>query len=530
MIIWKPLTFYQWLRAASDEEESIYGDGSRGIREAFDSMRLHLANLDRDSQHRDIHHNLLNHVSQAPLSLSVDVIRIRHLISLQEQNVAVLGELLAKLSHAHESNDLSLITMIALEPSLLDISPLRRECYADILDLALKAVASDNTVDLRADALYVMSRLDNPLDHILLTLNKIEDEAFLVQLAFVLISLHAKTHPAEAPKAANSLRSCRLSPVYQFDQDRVQLRLDAHAALSPARLAETLDEVDDQLASFFAATSYHGSMTPHLKVLNEWLLKEKRDKVLLPSEPIIDLFRNLIKFFTENVVPAMRALTVWSESTRNREAMNKFVSAAVALTGTLKKMEVHLNQMSSGSIDEQSADILTELWKDIRSQSFAKPTNISLGACVSTPSPAILDRYLPEIFSMPQSAVDVLALGRDMHIVTRSLPNNLLVVVTVPLVRLVTLLELILVDMETHGSPESFEAHFAIGLLPTHLVLEFTNILRNHDVQGTRQSQAKARTLAKTLGLEIIFPAPVVSGQKYVTTLRFPKPIICNRG
>src|SRR5205085_4506147 len=119
---------------------------------------------------------------------SARVVRLRHLIALQEQNFGVLSALLHELRAACTEKDYSLLTMLAVEPSLLEISPLKKGGRPDITNLAMSAIASAPNSAIKSDALCVLALQGQVLiDRLSEVLPRVGDEFELVDQLLVFL-------------------------------------------------------------------------------------------------------------------------------------------------------------------------------------------------------------------------------------------------------------------------------------------------------------------------------------------------------
>lgn len=89
-------------------------------------------------------------------STSVEVIYLRHLISVYQQGLPVLEELIKTLRKVLSARDYSLLTTFALEPDLLVGDVLLASFVNDIAGLAFECLGSESEIGLRSNALWIL--------------------------------------------------------------------------------------------------------------------------------------------------------------------------------------------------------------------------------------------------------------------------------------------------------------------------------------------------------------------------------------
>lgn len=88
-------------------------------------------------------------------NISLEAVQLRHLLSLYHQNRPVLTELLTLYHHLIQTRDISVLSVVALEPDLMRQPPLLLEGWQDLQLLAEHAIASTNSTSVLSDALVV---------------------------------------------------------------------------------------------------------------------------------------------------------------------------------------------------------------------------------------------------------------------------------------------------------------------------------------------------------------------------------------
>ncbi len=89
-------------------------------------------------------------------SPTLRAVRLRHLLSLNEQNEGVMSEILAEVTEAVAKNDFSVVSMLALEPHLLTDDPLPNQCWPQLHSLCWKCLQDSTAIALKSDAIAVL--------------------------------------------------------------------------------------------------------------------------------------------------------------------------------------------------------------------------------------------------------------------------------------------------------------------------------------------------------------------------------------
>lgn len=125
---------------------------SQELREYFKAV------LDRLNVRSPVRHVFVTNWSNDQSSLSWDAGLLRHLLSLFQQNEAVLPDILECWERLRRAGDLSLIHMLALEPELLDEPPFNGICRGETVKMCCDVIKSaGSTLADKSDALVVLA-------------------------------------------------------------------------------------------------------------------------------------------------------------------------------------------------------------------------------------------------------------------------------------------------------------------------------------------------------------------------------------
>lgn len=111
----------------------------------------------------------IRHVMSPSLTMraiSIDAIRFRHLMALHQQNEPVVHEVLRLLEQmtSAKSPDPSLLSVLAIEPALLVVAPLRQFGHKLLTELAIRTLQdSEASPEVRSDALVILASYNHAI-------------------------------------------------------------------------------------------------------------------------------------------------------------------------------------------------------------------------------------------------------------------------------------------------------------------------------------------------------------------------------
>jgi hypothetical protein len=469
-----------------------------------------------------------------PVVVSDRSLRIRHLIALLEQNVGVLSEVLVELLFACNDDDDSLLTMLVLEPDLLRIRPISKECRLDLTNLAMRALASDTTtLAMKSDALAVVALQGQPLinkaSEILVAISGSSDliDQFLV---FLLTQLPSqKISSAVLDEAIQNCSSILPPDEYSYVRGCIKGFSDT---LEPTGI-HTRSAALQSIRKLIAGTSIHGQGHSALKAVNNWLIRPPKDRYATNAPDVRLMIAEALVVVRSAIVPGLSGLFWWAErASYDLNAALDFRAAWFQVKINLNIFETYLETLEVGAIGEYVATRIEELWVAIRdnSQTNAPDTYLSGSRTRHPHKPPVIERWAPEFFCAPfEVAVQMAARLKTTLSISSSWEQTerglYLVVTPIPMNAISEVFRLLIEDMQKHGSENSFVIRFFLDHAENRkesLIAEFYDTTTIDDTRGTGKSQARARAIAQEHGFTVVYDDPKNPGEVYKARVIFP--------
>jgi hypothetical protein len=466
------------------------------------------------------------------MSMSGRVIRIRHLIALQEQNIGVLSQLLSELLYACSNDDDSLLTMLALEPDLINTPPLLRECRLDITNLAVRALTADGVSPaVKSDALCVLSlqglsliqRLPEVLPAIAGDTNLVDQ--FLVFLLTLVPRVRLWSGVMD-----DVLQSCGASlSDKEFSYIRGCVRSFDEIS-EPAGIL-TSSTARQAIRNLFSQLSLHSKGLSALNMVRNWLLKKDQDRYLTNRDDLKMMMREAIAVVRMAILPGLSGLYLWADQEHyHLNAALAFRNARFKIIINLNNVESLMETLEEGPVGGEAAERLAGLWGVILENSQISASEVFLSRPLQMPNESlpVLERWATQFFSLPfETAINLAPqFVPDISISSsweKEEQGLSIVIVPVPLKPVRDVFRLIMEDMQKHGGSDDNSAEFFLstGESPS-LFVRFRDQVRQDDFPGTGKSQAKARLIAQEHGFRVIYDLPRKAGELYQVEVVFP--------
>jgi len=444
--------------------------------------------------------------------VSTRVVWVRQLIALQEQNVAVSSELLLRIRETCDALDFGLLTMLAIEPTLLSTPPLRRECRKGIVDLAVAALQSHVLLEVRSNALCVLAVCGDALvDHISDVLKAIDGHDELVDqfLAFFWYAVPVKRWPALAD-------AVRQGPISTPVRDLLTKYLCAFDEIAAADTVTSEEDARRILTSALAQTVYHGDAYMACQALNTWLLSpDESDRALTNGNDVQEMVRNAVAATRVVILPATRALAFWTRAYGHHgRAESELHQAWVRGIYALNDLSVHADALPSGPIGRAAADEIGQLWIAVRRcTQFGGPHNYLVRNIEARRDEiGILERWMPECFSLPWEVAAQAASVLGIRVTISGGDDPVVVVVPVPCAEMRRIFNLLFADMQRHGTGKKDVITFRRISSGTQLETLLENERREDDARGSGMSQRMITKIARKYNIDVTFPQSYESG------------------
>ena len=442
-----------------------------------------------------------------PHEVSTGIIWIRHLIALQEQNVAVSSELLVRLREACEAGDYGLLTVLAVEPTLLETPPLRRECRKDVIELAVSALRARVAPSVISNALCVLAMCSAALlDNIPEVLAVIGNDTALLD-QFITFLWYCVPR-ARWPIIRDAVRQRGLPAATQELLIKYLGAFDEIATADPVTSDEGARQI---LTEALEETIYHGDAYMACQRLNAWVLSpDEAERAAAESLDIQRLVREAVEATRRVVLPATTALAFWARTHgQHGRAESELQRAWARATYTLNDLAAHADGLAPGPIGRVGAEEIAKLWTDVRRWTqFAGPHSyLARDIALQDADQGVFERWMPEFFSLPWEVAAQASTALGSAISISSAGDPAVVVVPIPCSEMRRIFNLLFIDMKRHGTGTGDTMVFRRTDSEAGFVALIQNERRKDDAKGSGMSQRTVARLAKRYGVDVTFPS-----------------------
>lgn len=426
-------------------------------------------------------------------------IRIRHLLALHEQNEGVLSELLAEIHAAVQASDASLVSVLALEPYLLDNELFSVESWADIRKLCKTVIASSAHPSIKSDALFVLAREPR---HLLTELRDVigvilEDDELTNQLLSALYS----ARPRDAAWHA-SIQAC-------VDAHREQLAaakyyqvcdfLHVVDAMDALPVCNDLQSALNHLHSLIANTEVHTD--------NHDRWREMCMRMSLPTDaPSAHRVASradveaAIRYVRDSVVPAMTGLQFVARVRGDMSSVQRLQHSiwdAERMCSALRRI-----LRERGEKELPIDDSLRETWRVLSGATLRVMAPVHfLGSAGPVADASTLEDIMPKYLCMPLTLLSSMAgsLVPDLQVKYAEPPW---LVVSVDKSKLEKVLSLLFDNIVRYGVAGSCAAT-ADTSVAGQAVVTLSNTSAPIRTKGAGHGIAHAKTLAQSAGFTL---------------------------
>jgi hypothetical protein len=462
---------------------------------------------------------------------SARVIRIRQLIALQEQNLGVLSRLLHELLEAFSEKDYKLLTMLAVEPSLMELSFLKKSGRLDLSKLAAEAITSVQPPALQSDALCVLALQGQPLiDRLSEILPYIGNDPDLVDQLLVFLLANKSAKSLWYGDVGTALRNCS-SSLTPETYNYIKSWLQSFDEINEQRPVFSEYEAHQAINELISQTSYHGNGLNKLDALSDWVYSGEVERTLKDGKAVEKAINEVVTFFRSTLLPGIDGLIWWANFKGDPRASAELTRSYFRLVPTLSQLAGCTIDLPSGPIGSATSEQIEELWDQIRHLSLTSQADTFLSKEPSqlleeTP---MLERWMPQFFCLPVEVASVLAsdsLSRpEVKTTWEELgQGKVIVVIPCPLEPVQRVFSLLFQDMRNHGNEVgnkvTFHMEYSEG--KSTLVGVFANSVREDNVPGAGLSQNLAANIGNQYGFDLVPDPPASSGEVYRVTVSFP--------
>ncbi|HEY6220214.1 MAG TPA: hypothetical protein VIV65_09150, partial [Gemmatimonadaceae bacterium] len=460
-------------------------------------------------------------------AITYRAIRIRQLLSLHEQNVGVLGELLHEFFLVFEEKDYDVLSVLALEPRLLEVRPVHTAGWRGITELALSALTSAASDPLKSDALAVLAlQRDVFVKSLAVILPAIGHSTTLVDQ--VVTFLYQLATSASIPRAQTLLTYCTNWPPGEkryFWRALASIeRLAAHTQVTNE------DDAWNRLVAMVSRFLFHATAQDHLSNFNDWVQRDVAARQVTPKAEITNLATAAIEVLDSDVRSGLDVLEWLAKNRSDFDVIRRIREERPKLVHATSELQDLVSSISGRTVGQRDANIAT-VWEKIQRYSLVRSAELILPepeAKVVLPSfPAeapLIEDVLPRYVSSPARLLYSLASKRiALEFQPRGSGNLYVVIAPSPSPIVQNAFKLILGDMLKHGAPDSQKATAVVDVKGQKLVITFQDQTRTKDKKGSERSQAIVSNLAEEGGFLVRFDRPVAAGSLYKVTVEFPR-------
>jgi len=464
-------------------------------------------------------------ISQSSYSVSHRTVWIRQLISLHEQNIAVLGELLHQIRKACTEEDFSLLTMFAVEPVLTELRPIERSCGEDIRDLALRALRKAGTVGIKSDALIALFHHEIASPAIVSEAAAlVEGEGALVdQLLLMMFGNHSSglRMSSEIANAITSRLTLKENVGYveaslkTWNEIRQENRITGVAEAVMA----VIDAFSNLIYHTLGAADFNGPTT--------WVQSSIVARARQPWEDVRSIFRAALSSVRDHFLPAIRGLEFIARSKQYGPSGQALHESFVRLSELVAHLEEKLSHEKSGPVGESDAEDIESSWTDIRlCTQFTPPQKYLALSALPDQYAGTFETCAPDYFCLPFDAassgfptINRVRVTADWQETPGNGVNAILL--GAPLKDYRELVSNLFGDANKHGNGE-ITAHFTRVLEEGfQLKLTVTNVVSGVTSRGSGKSQKKVQELASRNSWKVVFPESAVAGKEYAVEVFF---------
>jgi hypothetical protein len=462
------------------------------------------------------------------LSVSARTVWIRHLIALYEQNIAVLGQLLHELRESCLSEDASLLTLFATEPSLLELRPFQRHCRQDLVELAVRTLKSNEFGNpLKSDAIVVLLGSQLPTADLLAdTAAAIEhDDDLLSQFLVMLLANTGAEHlnTADVGRVIGSRIQTKGSTVRAALKTWEELRVP-HSAYD-------LREATHEVIVAVTHTIYHAIGDRNFNALTtRWIqMAPPETRAASPGDEVTEFLSPALQAVREWFLPALAGLEYIARHQQNGHAIGALGKAHANAIHYLNELHEFSASLGTEPLTLAGTANVENLWLRVKEcTQFVPPQTYLARPPVSGEAVGTLEAWMPAFFCLPEDVARELTRSWKEVIVTANWQQPAIgisaVLLPAPLADVREAFELLFADARRHGTG-NIQVEFVRRVTGSDASME---VFVNNTVSSTRnpgngQSQRLVQDIAARHTWKVDFPSTVKRGEPYRVRLSFPR-------
>lgn len=452
--------------------------------------------------------------------LDTRVVRLRHLLALNEQNEGVISEVLGEVTTLANQGNIELLSILALEPYLLDEEPIATQCWSALAGLCLRTIRNQGNVAHKSDAIAILAwRPSECLSHLEQILPFVLNDEDLVNQVAAFLLTFSRREPSWLTRIQKSL-------------DAIESRVDPRTIgwlrtiLDVPQRVESVYVVQDDLEAMARVRLLIAATWTHGRGLDDWQAFDTKVKNLednpLDTEAI-QLGRRCIDFAERVLLSGLAAIRFLS-SRRSRPRDADYIWNAF-IEGNRRAIELRRMLTEDPGRDGLERQHFSDVWNQLRRTTIKAASAVRFLGSEEQISlePSVIEDYLPRLFASPfplvqglaQRYVPDLRLAHEGSIFTEG-------AVLVPVQRslVVDFFRILLENMSKYGQPEHRSSKWTLSDEGNGIVLriEFYDQKRTGTVPGEGTGLPLLRGLARAGGFTL---EPREDNDTYVSTVTF---------
>ena len=497
--------------------QSVYENSQllkRNLRDYIEDVKTKLSSV---PPHDSVQHIFIPDASNDIATISIQATKLRHLLSLNQQNEVVLTEILNLLvdmlridNNDTQLTDRTVLLVFALEPELLEEPPLSVAFRADVTDLCVDTIIRNYPISIKSSALTILGqyrkelllRLDQVAAHLL------KDEALRLQLTVFLLTLYPRETKTfiKMNRALDMARNAAVADHVDHLKSliRVLRSIDGEDGLIDDN-RDALDKVHDLTLATFRHSERFRAWTGISSDLEVLCSQPRRVWSKITVERVRRSCPVAIDLVTTVLIPALHALlflTRQSSTTADSyELIDVIFESQNILSHFTKTFDRLQDAVTVNDIKELSATI-----KALQRLLLVKNTTSILGD-LSHPRPEapIIERRLPLFFCNPLELMLLMVIDLDLSLDQWTYlvePGNQQSLVQVPKRAMQRIFEPLLENISKYSIPTSVDVTKFIS--SDTLVIKIENEIRSRS--GSRDSSGINISMAesKRHGIDVL--------------------------
>ncbi|MCW0220912.1 MAG: hypothetical protein OJI67_21470, partial [Prosthecobacter sp.] len=469
--------------------------------------------------------------------LSWEAAQLRHLLSLFQQNEAVLPAIIDCWNNLQMQKSPSLISLLALEPELLDEPPFNGMCRRDTVKLCCEIIKDQNSaVPDKSDSLVVLAWCES---YFFNSLNEIvpfilHDENLRVQfLLFSLIlfgrnqdnyyrirdALYRQTTPQNGPDRARAALAV-IKQSYQFKQSYHGYASANDAEIPVRRLLECMARHSREAEEHWESLYYQ--ITAMLDFWSDFSDAQALEEVVHNLPKACDLVE-------QTFLPAFAGLVYLSELRGDEKFTKLLITACENAASRCQDLRLLLPKRVDEVTPQRMQRIskALEMLRHVTWEHGWSATDV-LSRTNLENNLAPLCEGVRAFFSAPWSI-----LVRRGCLISKTLANNRIdlaaevsvMVTPVPMTEMDDIIRLLIDNVADHGDPLSLK--ISKGIIDGQMTLSASNVVRLREVMGGA-GIALAANKAKQYNVIVNSDIESPISDLWVTTVAFPSFFDCD--